>query len=52
VLARLSIEPACPFPAWHRLASLQAPPESATCSRICSRTAHNYLDGAGQNSTI
>jgi len=22
------------------------------CSRICSRTNHNYLDGAGQNSTI
>src|SRR5438132_10862886 len=24
----------------------------AACSRICSRTAHNYLDGAGQNITI
>jgi hypothetical protein len=24
----------------------------AACSRICSRTVHNYLDGAGQNSTI
>src|SRR5205085_403280 len=26
--------------------------ESATCSRICSRTAHHYLDAAGQNNTI
>jgi hypothetical protein len=24
----------------------------APCSRICSRTAHNYMDGAKQNSTI
>jgi hypothetical protein len=26
--------------------------EALLCSRICSRTAHHYPDGAGQNSTI
>src|SRR2546427_4439110 len=38
--------------------AIQPPPHTvratggAACSRICSRTAHNYLDGAGQNITI